>query len=107
MVTYGGRMMEPAARRAARAPLHPYTRLLPTAPAADPTIARRQLMQPALPPASSNDAWSGCPFAARCPHAEARCKAIPPPLRPMADGRQVACHRADEWLAGLPPAAAL
>jgi hypothetical protein len=35
-----------------------------------------------------------------------RCRAEAPLLREMAAGRQVACHRADEWPAGLPPAGA-
>ena len=109
MVMYGGRIVESGPRDGLlRGPLHPYTRLLlDSVPAADPMIARRQLMRPASPRASlETTPMSGCAFATRCPHAEARCVAIPPPLRPIADGRQVACHRADEWPAGLPPAAA-
>ena len=109
MVMYRGRIVESGPReRLIRGPLHPYTRLLlDSVPAADPTLARRQLMRPATPSeALDTTPVSGCPFAARCPQAEARCLASPPPLRPMSDGRQVACHRADEWQAGLPPAAA-
>jgi oligopeptide transport system ATP-binding protein len=35
---------------------------------------------------------SGCAFRDRCPHAMARCAEERPPLRPLADGRRVACH---------------
>ncbi|HEX9328669.1 MAG TPA: oligopeptide ABC transporter ATP-binding protein, partial [Reyranella sp.] len=38
----------------------------------------------------------GCAFHTRCPFAVAACRAETPTLRPLADGRQVACHRVDE-----------
>jgi oligopeptide/dipeptide ABC transporter ATP-binding protein len=35
---------------------------------------------------------TGCHFHTRCPHAEDRCRAEAPVLRPVADGHVVACH---------------
>ncbi|MCZ4093703.1 oligopeptide/dipeptide ABC transporter ATP-binding protein [Sinorhizobium psoraleae] len=35
---------------------------------------------------------TGCTFHPRCPLAVERCRAIVPPLVPLADGRAVACH---------------
>ncbi len=34
----------------------------------------------------------GCRFADRCPRAEERCRRQDPPLEPVADGHQAACH---------------
>jgi len=43
----------------------------------------------------------GCPFAARCPAAQDRCREAEPQLLVTdGTGRQVACHRADEIAAG-------
>ena len=89
------------------APLHPYTRLLiDSVPDADPVRARRQLARRAAPAARLPGATlsgAGCPFAARCTLAVDRCRTLAPPLRDFGQGRQVACHRADEWRDGLPP----
>jgi oligopeptide/dipeptide ABC transporter ATP-binding protein len=35
---------------------------------------------------------SGCRFHTRCQYAEARCKAIEPPLIDIGGGHHVACH---------------
>ena len=117
MVMYLGRIVEIAPRAVlVPAPLHPYTRmLLDAVPRIAPTVRRRSA---AIPPADvrSNDPAvpvfvpvvapvAGCAFAARCPHVIAHCRSERPPLQPMRDGRLVACHRAAEWPAGLPPAA--
>jgi peptide/nickel transport system ATP-binding protein len=37
---------------------------------------------------------TGCAFHTRCPIAVARCRAETPELRPLDDGRRVACHLA-------------
>ncbi|MEQ8966589.1 MAG: dipeptide ABC transporter ATP-binding protein [Azospirillaceae bacterium] len=76
-------------------PRHPYTRaLLASTPSVDPerrgarTAVEGELPSPLNPPA-------GCAFNTRCPHATERCRAERPALRPV-DGRQVACHHAEE-----------
>ncbi len=75
------------------APKHPYTRaLLDAAPVPDPVMekARRhtplegEIPDPADPP-------SGCRFRTRCPHAQARCAELVPPLEPVGK-TSVACH---------------
>ncbi|MBB5832243.1 ABC transporter ATP-binding protein [Brachybacterium aquaticum] len=44
---------------------------------------------------------AGCPFAERCPAVQDRCRATEPELvADFGDGREVACHRADEIQAG-------
>jgi oligopeptide/dipeptide ABC transporter ATP-binding protein len=105
LVMYRGRIVESAPRAALLGmPLHPYTRLLlDSVPATDPNIARRLVARPAPPAAVPEPRHpAGCPFAARCPRAEARCRESAPPLHGVAPERQVACHRADEWPEGLP-----
>jgi len=75
-------------------PKHPYTQSLL---AAVPQIGGPRVIDhfklegepprpDALPP--------GCRFAPRCPRADARCRGEDPQSRPMADGREVACHHA-------------
>jgi dipeptide transport system ATP-binding protein len=96
LVLYLGRPAEqgPADAILAR-PAHPYTRaLLASTPAADP--ARRGQRQPLggeVP--SPLDPPPGCAFHTRCPYATDRCRAERPVPRPV-DGRQVACHHAEE-----------
>jgi oligopeptide transport system ATP-binding protein len=109
MVMYLGRIVEIAPRALlVPAPLHPYTRmLLDAVPRIAPAARRRSV---AVTPADvRNDDLSvpvaGCAFAARCPHVVARCRCERPLLQPVRDGHLVACHRAAEWPAGLPPAA--
>ncbi|HET7795993.1 MAG TPA: peptide ABC transporter ATP-binding protein [Rhizobacter sp.] len=96
MVMYLGRVVEfaPKAKLFAQ-PLHPYTRaLLSATPSIDP--ARRahkirivgELPSPLNPP-------SGCSFHKRCPYAQPRCSEEVPQLR-VVDGREVACHYAEE-----------
>ena len=108
MVMYLGRIVEIAPRVALlAAPLHPYTRMLLDAV---PRIVPKAPRAPAVLTANGQDERTvpavGCAFAARCPHVLPRCRAERPPLQSLPDGRLVACHRATEWPAGLPPAAA-
>ena len=105
LVMYRGRIVESATRQSLLgAPLHPYTRLLiDSVPDVDPARARRLLSRRTAatvhPPVT---ATPGCPFVARCMLAVDRCRTLTPPLRDFGHGRQVACHRADEWRDGLP-----
>jgi len=105
MVMYLGRIVEIAPRAVlVPAPLHPYTRmLLDAVPRIAPPARRRSVTVAAADVHGSVGA--GCAFAARCPHVVARCRSERPLLQTVRDGRLVACHRATEWTAGLPPAA--
>jgi oligopeptide/dipeptide ABC transporter ATP-binding protein len=108
MVMYRGRIVESGARaQIVNAPVHPYTReLLDAVPSVD-ALARARLLARAVRPRPAADAppsAGACAFAARCPHVQPRCRAEAPKLRETVAGRQVACHRADEWPQGLPPA---
>ena len=73
---------------------HPYTRALLDAvprmePIASPERRKRTIaIAPRLHPANA------CPYAHRCPHAQAQCDEARPELREVADGHWVACHLA-------------
>jgi peptide/nickel transport system ATP-binding protein len=73
------------------APAHPYTAaLLAAVPRAHEGARTRALStgevpSPLAPP-------PGCRFHPRCPVAQAKCRQERPSLRPLGDGRQVACH---------------
>ena len=95
LVLYLGRTAEHAPKQSLFArPRHPYTRaLLAATPSVDPSerkhteVVRGELPSPLNPP-------PGCAFATRCPHADPRCAAEAPALRPL-DGHLVACHHAE------------
>ncbi|MGI4983731.1 MAG: dipeptide ABC transporter ATP-binding protein [Janthinobacterium lividum] len=96
MVMYLGASVEigPKARIFAH-PRHPYTRALISATPALRAQDRRvriaiegELPSPLDPP-------PGCTFHRRCPYVIERCRSEVPLLRPV-DGREVACHRAEE-----------
>ena len=98
LVMYLGQVMEhaPKGKLFAR-PLHPYTRALLGStpglgrpPGVERVVLQGELPSPLSPPA-------GCAFSTRCPHADARCRAERPLLRPL-DGTQVACHYAERWV---------
>ena len=84
-------------------PLHPYTKaLLSAIPVPDPVVEDRReqillsgdLSSPADPP-------SGCRFHTRCPwRQETLCDTDRPELREVGDGHRVACHYAEDILAG-------
>nr|WP_069306986.1 oligopeptide/dipeptide ABC transporter ATP-binding protein [Methylobrevis pamukkalensis] len=79
------------------APMHPYTKALISAiprPRAAGEPRRRILLEGEIP--SPLDPPRGCKFSTRCPVAVDRCRAERPVLRPMPDGRSVACHLAPE-----------
>lgn len=101
LVMYRGRIVESAPRAALlAAPLHPYTRrLLDSVPPLE-----RLAPRPAPAPAPEAEAAraDACAYAGRCPFAVERCRRVRPEMQPAGEGRQVACHRAAEWPAGLP-----
>ena len=83
-----------------RAPAHPYTLALRSAVPEVKVAGRRpRIVLPGDPPDAANPP-SGCVFHPRCPLAIDRCRTEVPPLRDAAPGRRVACHRADDVLAG-------
>ena len=96
MVMYLGGVAELGDKKTIFAkPRHPYTRSLMSATPAIFESDRRikiklegELPSPLKPP-------SGCTFHQRCPYAVAQCRSEVPQLREV-DGRQVACHRAEE-----------
>jgi oligopeptide/dipeptide ABC transporter ATP-binding protein len=92
-VMYLGRIVEIAGKEALfENPLHPYSQaLMAAAPIADPHVKRERLVLQGDVP-SPIDPPSGCTFHTRCPFVFDRCKVERPPLKPAADGRQVACH---------------
>ncbi|HVG48579.1 MAG TPA: ABC transporter ATP-binding protein, partial [Rubellimicrobium sp.] len=76
------------------APAHPYTEALLSAipvPVADPAGRRRRIILKGEIPNAANPP-KGCKFVTRCPYAQDVCRAQRPALRPLVDGRLVACH---------------
>jgi oligopeptide/dipeptide ABC transporter ATP-binding protein len=100
-VLYLGKIAEIGATSALlRAPAHPYTVALRSAVPEVAVAGRRsRIVLPGDPPDAANPP-SGCVFHPRCPLAVARCRTEVPVLREAAPGRQVACHRAEDVLAG-------
>ena len=89
-VLYQGRVVEQGSPQALfRAAAHPYTQaLLAAVPRLEPS-ARRQ--RSPTPPARQPSAQA-CPYAARCPQAQAACDISRPELRPLGEHHTVACH---------------
>jgi oligopeptide/dipeptide ABC transporter ATP-binding protein len=106
-VLYLGRIAEtgPTARLLA-SPAHPYTLALRSAvPEVDPARRRSRIILPGGTQVTAVRP-DGCAFHPRCPLAIDRCRVAVPEPRSVAPGREAACHRAEEVLAGLRPTAA-
>ena len=105
LVMYLGLVMEQGPREKIFArPLHPYTQALLASTPGVGSRERRIVLKGELP--SPMNPPAGCVFSTRCPYAADVCRAERPPLREV-DGRQVACHFAESFLAnpGVPPVA--
>jgi dipeptide transport system ATP-binding protein len=102
LVMYLGHVMEqgPKAEIFER-PSHPYTQaLLASTPGVAGRNVQRIVLKGELP--SPLKPPSGCVFSSRCPYAVERCRAERP-LPRQVDGRIVACHFAEQFLAsGFP-----
>jgi oligopeptide/dipeptide ABC transporter ATP-binding protein len=106
-VLYLGRVAETGPTGSLLAsPAHPYTlALLSAVPDMDPARRRPRIVLPGGP-LHATARPAGCAFHPRCPLAVDICRISVPALRSVAADRQTACHRAEEVLAGLRPAAA-
>ncbi len=91
-VMYLGRVVEEASSDVIfRSPMHPYTRaLVSSVPRPGSPLQARTILQGEPP--NPADRPSGCAFHPRCPLAQDLCRATAPVLRPIDDGRTVACH---------------
>jgi oligopeptide/dipeptide ABC transporter ATP-binding protein len=104
VVLYHGRIMEEGpAEDVADRPAHPYTRsLLAAVPVPEVNAQRARRMARTAATVRTEFApvdGIGCPFAPRCPLAEARCVESTPPLVEFAPGRKSACVRIADSLA--------
>ena len=98
-VMYLGRLVEqaPTASLYGR-PFHPYTWSLMAAAVAEGktgALMRQRFLAAGEPP-SPLAPPSGCYFSTRCPHVQEPCRVTVPPLRALAPGHHVACHRAED-----------
>ena len=99
VVMYAGKIVESAPVAALFAdPQHPYTiGLLGSIPRLDVDRARLSTIEGTVPGADRQP--RGCRFSPRCPFADSRCGAEPPPLRDIGPGHRVACWKAPVELA--------
>ncbi len=100
-VLYLGRVMESGPTGVLlKTSAHPYTRALRSAvPEIGPAARPGRIILPGEPPDATR-LPPGCVFHPRCPLAVDRCRTEVPLPRPAGPGHLVACHRAEEVLAG-------
>lgn len=92
LVMYAGTVVEEAPSEAVmQYPAHPYTKLLLSA-VPDPNGDVSQPLQAKSGQPKLIDAPPGCPFAARCPHVEKRCREEMPAAREVSPKQVVRCH---------------
>ena len=103
LVMYAGQVVEQAPVREIFAmPQHPYTvGLMGAMPALAAAGARLAAIDGMVPAATAMP--DGCRFAARCPFADAQCRAMPP-LQDLGAGRRSRCWKAplESFAASLP-----
>jgi oligopeptide transport system ATP-binding protein len=94
-VMYLGKLVEVGtAEQICLDPRHPYTQALISAvPVPNPAVRKQRTILAGDVPTPLNPP-QGCRFHTRCPVAEQRCRVEEPHLRPLEDGRTVACHLA-------------
>jgi len=99
VVMYAGKIVESAPVDSLFAdPQHPYTiGLLGSIPRIEVDRERLSTIEGSVP--SPNNQPKGCRFAPRCPFADPRCHAEPPPLRDLGPEHRVACWKAPVELA--------
>jgi oligopeptide/dipeptide ABC transporter ATP-binding protein len=92
-VMYLGAIVEEASRDALfDDPRHPYSRALISAvPSPSPGKRRPRIVLLGEPPDPARPP-QGCRFHTRCPMATDLCRRLAPELRPLGNGRAVACH---------------
>lgn len=101
LVLYGGRIMEVGTvEEIGIRPQHPYTRALTECVPRLRTQVERLRVIDGQPPTAGNQ-LPGCPFAARCPRAIARCRAEQPPATYISGTHAFAC-----WNPAVPMMAA-
>jgi len=91
-VMYAGHIVEQVgADRFFRSPAHPYSRkLFDSVPTAEKREAELAVIPGTVPPLSAR--FTGCRFAARCPHAFELCAEEPPEPLVVEDGQIARCH---------------
>jgi peptide/nickel transport system ATP-binding protein len=93
VVMYLGRIVEQASSgELFHHPAHPYTQALMDSVPQVGAGRRRSRMRLAGGVATQTTLPTGCPFADRCPKAEARCRTEAPELREIAPGHVASCH---------------
>jgi peptide/nickel transport system ATP-binding protein len=96
VVMYAGRKVEEAdVTDLFDRPLHPYTRALMLSMPSMNTRSKRLAEIPGMVPAP-HELGRGCAFAARCPYAQARCRAETPALSEHGNGHLAACFAVEE-----------
>jgi dipeptide transport system ATP-binding protein len=98
MVMYLGHAIEQGPKEEIFArPLHPYTQaLLASTPSVAAGKRKRIVLRGELP--SPLDPPKGCVFSTRCPYVTEHCR-VERPAKRLLDGRLVACHYAERFLA--------
>ncbi len=92
-VIYQGRIVEQGSPLTLfKSAAHPYTQaLIAAVPRVSTEIGSARRRHPAMV-ASNPHPGAACPYAARCPQAQAQCEVQRPELQTIASGHQVACH---------------